>query len=519
MRVRHLPRFKVAIAVFGVLGASAAGIAPASAQPASTPCVTSLACGPAVAQMSTLEQEFTDQYRLGYETEVDFGSPAQTPGDVVSAGGYYDSGLWTGVYMGGEAMRYATAKHYLAEPGLSARDKAFWTAQKAQAYSRVTTSAKMYDINVNIAQDWHTTLKVPPEITLTDPNVLIRLGTSGIPGQAGMLMRSCTPTTYPKAFAIAPADDDKGGDRIVGPFKWKDGKSYYCDGSPSRDTYDGTVFGLLTAFDLVSPDNLALRKDIANNLMTLTAFLYKYQWFYPRPWGNIYNPTGNDFDNFISPLMVTDPTAQLNMANAAKHVADAVGTPAEKAKFDAIWTVTFANEAPIAPASVEIDARTRDSSYYKWNLYNLIYFNLLRTNTGLERTILAKAYNVVDNTIGHDDNGWFEAINYAVTGDKDKRSNSITHLAQWIDYRKNTSGGAVINNTKTCGGSKCVLPLPVTERPPTDFLWQRSPRTDINGSQAATHRTPGIDYLAPYWMDRYESEVVNPADIPLHPLL
>lgn len=57
-------------------------------------------------------------------------------------------------------------------------------------------------------------------------------------------------------------------------------------------------------------------------------------------------------------------------------------------------------------------------------------------------------------------------------------------------------------------------PLPVERRPPADFLWQRSP-TDLDGVQGDTWREPGVDFLTPYWMLRYYTEVVIPASTPL----
>ena len=61
---------------------------------------------------------------------------------------------------------------------------------------------------------------------------------------------------------------------------------------------------------------------------------------------------------------------------------------------------------------------------------------------------------------------------------------------------------------------RALYPRPVAERPPTDFLWQRPP-TALTGQQPATYSEPGIDYLTPYWMLRYYSEVAPPALTPM----
>ena len=50
-------------------------------------------------------------------------------------------------------------------------------------------------------------------------------------------------------------------------------------------------------------------------------------------------------------------------------------------------------------------------------------------------------------------------------------------------------------------------PLPVAQRIPTDFLWQRSP-FQLDGGGSGRIESAGIDYILPYWMARYYG-VVN----------
>jgi uncharacterized protein (TIGR03437 family) len=48
--------------------------------------------------------------------------------------------------------------------------------------------------------------------------------------------------------------------------------------------------------------------------------------------------------------------------------------------------------------------------------------------------------------------------------------------------------------------------VPVPQRPPTDFLWQRNP-FNLMGGGYDTIEGAGIDYILPYWMARYYSVV------------
>jgi hypothetical protein len=68
-----------------------------------------------------------------------------------------------------------------------------------------------------------------------------------------------------------------------------------------------------------------------------------------------------------------------------------------------------------------------------------------------------------------------------------------------------------------CGSQACQT-VPVWLRPPTDFLWQRSP-FDLAVGGAGIIESAGIDYILPYWMARYyglqESIVVQSAAAPI----
>src|SRR5258708_38569713 len=58
------------------------------------------------------------------------------------------------------------------------------------------------------------------------------------------------------------------------------------------------------------------------------------------------------------------------------------------------------------------------------------------------------------------------------------------------------------------GNNQACQPIPVPLRPPTDFLWQRSP-FQLNGGAIGTLETAGIDYFLPYWMGRFYGGVTG----------
>lgn len=508
--------------------------------------------GPAdVGAALDLEEMMNDSLVQGHAVPVGFASAEKNPGEVVASGGWGDSGLWTGVYLGGEAMRYAVAKAKIA----AGDNEGFWAVQRAQALDRIRTMLAAMHRNINIAEDWTGELRIPPDVNTDDPAGRHGANWGGgvIHGEKGMIQRSCTLAgTAPLGIGAPTIDPQKpvnNNSNRVFEITWTsgDGKTYYCETSPSRDTYAGVTFGLLTTFDLVASDFPDMQAQIRDDFLSMGSFLLKYGWNYPRPHG--YVSADHDFDGFISPLFVYVPMARLNMANAVRRVAGVAGTDQDKATWDAVWAEEFATQGAELGTSMVIDSAQPNDGYYKFNLHHLTAFNLLRTTSGLERDVIAQAVGIMDKTTGDDINAHFEAITFSATGERSRLDASVQHLREWLRYRENISRGDPIRNSARCGvdltcvpqdqyelaveqapgGSvtwfpgapeappfsrrardRAARPLPVAERPPTDFLWQRPP-TALDGQEHPNWREPGIDFLTPYWMIRYFTEVATPA--------
>ena len=498
------------------------------------PCAPELACGTDLEWMQSLEQKMNDHLVWGQAVELAYNTAERVPGDIQDVYAWGDSGLWTGTYLAAQSFRYATAKKHLSGPAphLDEAEVAFWTAQRDEALTRVRLMVDKYHLLTNIAADWQT--EFAPS---TNPP---SFGGGVIKGEPGMLMRACAPTDAPANLDMAP------NKRVFGPFDWKDGKQYVCETAPSRDTYAGTTFGLLAAFDLVAADHPEMQSQIRGDILTLASFLVKYGWNYPRPHGNISAPpNGHDFDNFASPLFVYVPLARLNLTQAARHVADVAGSDQEKATWNAIWAEELASQGPLLAGSMEVDAVQPNDGYYKYNLHHLTGYNLVRLERDPSaRALFMQALGVMDRTTGDDVNAHFETITWALTGETARRDLALTHLREWTAYRTRIDTGAPTRNDVRCGvdiecvprdqlevvvegadpvvvpGTQTALrargPLAVADRPPTDFLWQRPP-TQLNGDHPATHEAPGIDYLLPYWMLRYHAEVARPELSPFPP--
>jgi len=524
-----------------------------------------------VAWMLDLERKLSDDnFVHGKAVAAYFPHHNRGPGTATSTGGWGDSGLWNGVYLGGQSYRYATAKAHLAaiesaresNPGPDEaldQERGFWSQQLTDATRKITESLRYEHVDINIAEDWRGTTTVPAVNPNgypvgTDKHVA-DFGGGVIEGQKGMIARACTPANATKPTAIgAPAKDEaqpvNDNSNRVFQITWSsgDGVTYNCETSPSRDTYAGLTFGLLTAYDLVTPDFPALRTQIREDLLAMGDFLLKYAWTSPRPHG--YVSAKHTFDGFWSPdFFLQVPMARLNLTNAVRHVLADGDDPVAKAKWDAVWAEEFASQGVGSlAASMEVDSLQPNDGYYKFNLHHLTAFNLLRTTSGLEHDVIARAVAVMDKTTGDDGNAHFQALLYGVTGEQARRDDAIRYLREWKQYRLNTDEGQVIANSTRCGkditcvpkdqydvvvgdqrlawfpGQAAVTgedpelraldPLEVPERTPTDFLWQRPP-TQLDGQSAPNGREPGVDYLTPYWLLRYFTEVQVPARSPL----
>jgi hypothetical protein len=151
---------------------------------------------------------------------------------------------------------------------------------------------------------------------------------------------------------------------------------------------------------------------------------------------------------------------------------------------------------------------------------------------------------MVDTTTKDDENANFEAITYTQSGETSRLNLAVQHLGEWLQYwgrwgqaidlhpqcgitlncipedrvyLEQKIGGvwvlvAMIPGTSSQMRSERVLRI-ADERHHEDFLWQRSPFGGSQGlARAASplERPPTVDYLLPYWMLRYYTEVVTP---------
>jgi len=485
-----------------------------------------------------------------------------------------DSGNYTGVYLAAQSWRYAQAKTEMRKLGANgdAASVAFWRGQRDEALARATEIIRYYHVLVNIASKWQTKLKLTIDQS-KDPTEFGWLDFGGglVKGEKGLLMRACTRDDVSPKYTDLRYNHAPTG-KLLGPFAFE-GHSWYCLNDTSRDSYAGTVFGLSVALDfLATAEHPALRTSVANDLMALADYAYKYYGQQPRPHGKVANPLfgHNDLEGPISPLFFPQaPIQRLHLLQTARHAAKVTGNAAATRKYDALWAHEVA--VTLVPGQVHLntafDSTQPHDAYYKYQLELMSFFNVIRLEpAAANRAMLRSALSIQWASLHDDGNAFFEAIIFALTGRTSLLNRAVVHHRQWLDYyafheyneRRGVTpfvhtgrctikgpvpanapiekqplacvpklkvdmvlsrpgGGAPITAEVMPGNVSAMRakdPLPIGVRRLADFLWQKDP-TIITGDHNVPWRGPSIDFLASYWMLRYYSEVAPPALNPL----
>ena len=236
----------------------------------------------------------------------------------------------------------------------------------------------------------------------------------------------------------------------------------------SRDEVVGAFFGLGAAFDVV--DDPAVKSGISDLATRLIGFVSNHQW------------SPNDD---ISNTFVLRPEELQMLLQVARHV-----NPAN--------TVSGPFFVPPVDVGVRVDVLD-NSSYFKFNLDYMTFYNLIRLqNTSDNRA----AYQIARDYTSSHQNAFFDVIDRAIRGpDASRDAEMAGLLQQWLQRPKRDFGVDLSKTVPVCGQDACA-PVPVPLRPPTDFLWQRSP-FQLAGGGSGVIESPGIDYILPYWMGRY----------------
>ena len=244
----------------------------------------------------------------------------------------------------------------------------------------------------------------------------------------------------------------------------------------SRDQVVGAFFGLGAAFDLV--DDATVKSGIADLATRLIGFVAPHQW------------SPNDD---ISNTFELRPEELQMLLQVARHV-----NPSN----------TISGPFLVLPVetAVLVDVQS-NSSYYKFNLDFMTFFNLVRLQNNSENR---GAYQIVrDHTVSHQ-NAFFDIVDAALAGANASRDAEMRSLLdQWLQRPKRETYVDLSHTVPVCGSEACQ-PIPVPLRPTAEFLWQIDP-FQLTGGDDGTIEGSGVDYILPYWMGRYYGVIADGA--------
>lgn len=254
---------------------------------------------------------------------------------------------------------------------------------------------------------------------------------------------------------------------------------YTWIGNTSRDQYCGVIYGLGTAYSLIPQE--ATRETIRDVVTRMVAFLMDNNWSAPMPDGK----AGTTF--------LLRPDEQLAILQVARLV--------NEEKFGAVYEAQRSRLAGSVSTPVAFDSLST-SSYFKFNLIFITFFHLIRLEEEATRGTYERAYSIARNyTAGHQ-NAFFNMIDAALFGPDARRdAETLALLDLWLKRPRRDQFVDLRGKVPVCGDQACT-PVPVDQRTPTDFLWQRSP-FQLFGGGTGTIGNAGIDYILPYWMARY----------------
>ena len=227
-----------------------------------------------------------------------------------------------------------------------------------------------------------------------------------------------------------------------------------------------------------------MRDDAAALVTRLLDFLLQNEW-------NVFMPGGE-----VSTTFLIRPEQQLSLLQVGRHV--------NPARYDSRYAKLSAALAVTTLVAVGVDAADDRSSYFKFNIDHIILYNLLRLQGGgFTKFWYNLAWDLVHKAVAGHGNAHFNMIDRALHGPDARRDAETRALLEawlrrprtdaYVDWR-----GAV----PACGDpNEACAPLPVEQRVPTDFLWQRSP-FQLSGGALGNIEGAGIDYILPYWMAR-----------------
>jgi len=253
-------------------------------------------------------------------------------------------------------------------------------------------------------------------------------------------------------------------------------------GYPSRDVYVGVNLGLSAAYRLVSDTRIRVR--VTSLVESIIDCLIKDSWA-------IVDNEGHEWRGRLTPSMKAALLRTAVTVRPAKY----------QPLYDEAATTVLAGPAP---------ELCKYCTYFSNNLEVGTYYVLatLENDPGKQKNYLDKLAKMWRQAEDHL-NGWFAAAYLSATGNvSDPIARAVVQGTlidfppgpRWDAFRDH-SLRADLQFIESDQRKWAKFALPVSERIPADFLWQRSP-FDLKGGADQPLEYPALDFLLPYWAAR-----------------
>jgi uncharacterized protein (TIGR03437 family) len=254
---------------------------------------------------------------------------------------------------------------------------------------------------------------------------------------------------------------------------------YIWVGNTSRDQYLGVAFGLGVARDMVGDQSV--RNSITAIAARLIGFLTGHNW-------SVVMPDGSSSTSFL-----LRPDEMLTLLQVGAHV--------DSSDFSSQYVIQRALLAGTVLAPVAVDAAS-DSSYFKFNLDYIDFYNLIQMDASSAKSLYQAAYGVLRNATSSDQNAMFDMVDRGLNGPNPSRdAEAVALINAWLQRSRRDVSVNLTGVLPACGTTACG-PIPVVLRPPDEYLWEETPY-QLTGGGSGIIETAGIDYILPYWMARY----------------
>ena len=218
-----------------------------------------------------------------------------------------------------------------------------------------------------------------------------------------LLARCLVPTSSPFASGIASEEAPNG-------IHQNTSAGYIWVGNTSRDQYQGVIFGLGIAYDLVN--DAGVQSSINQLVTRLIDFLTGHGW-------NIVMPDGS-----VSTTFLIRPDEILGLLQVGAHV--------NSSHFSTTYDVEriLLAASMVVPVSVDVRVTIRtSSSTWMRSTFN----NLIRLDGSVDDAIYRSAYAIFRNHVAPHQNAFFNIVDRGLNGPNAARDSlTLTLLQEWL---------------------------------------------------------------------------------------